>query len=106
MLQLSAHVVEIRGLAPAFKAWQLLTGVEVNSKFRFNASMDAEAFLLWWPGGLPIEWAPSTGKPCTNSSPLTCAAPCKRNIKTQQCRSCKQSNKLHSEFCFCMIQYL
>ena len=60
-VQLSAHVVDFGGSSPALKAWQLLTGMEVNSKFRFNASMDAEAFLLWWPGGLPIEWTPSAG---------------------------------------------
>jgi hypothetical protein len=54
-------MVDFHGSALALKAWQLLTGVEVNSKFRFNASLDAEAFLLWWPGGLPIEWTPSAG---------------------------------------------
>lgn len=55
-------MVDFHGSALALKAWQFLTGVEVNSKFRFNASLDAEAFLLWWPGGLPIEWTPSAGK--------------------------------------------
>ncbi|BDA43944.1 Nuclear pore complex protein NUP133 [Coccomyxa sp. Obi] len=59
--ELSAHIVDIGGSSPALQAWQLLTGVEVNSKFRFNASLDAEAFLLWWSGGLPIEWTPIAG---------------------------------------------
>lgn len=69
MLQLSAHIVDFAGSSPALQAWQLLTGVEVNSKFRFNASLDAEAFLLWWSGGLPIEWTPNAGKICFSPWP-------------------------------------
>lgn len=60
-LQLSAHIVDFAGASPALNAWHSMTGVQAKADMRMDASFEAEAFLLWWQGGLPIEWTPNTG---------------------------------------------
>ena len=58
------HVVDIGRTTPVTRFWQSLEAVEASGRLRCCAGARAEAFLLWWPGGLPIAWTQDEGAAC------------------------------------------
>lgn len=72
VLQLSVHIVDFTGASPAFRAWHSMTGVHAKADMHIDASFEAEAFLLWWPGGLPFEWTPNAGTTPTYVTDICC----------------------------------
>ncbi len=60
-VQQTVHVVDFGRPQPVTRFWQRLRGVGLSQQLRCCAAADAEAFLLWRPGDLPVVWTPSAG---------------------------------------------
>ena len=81
VLQQTVHVIDFARTPPVTRFWQRLRGIEILPRLRCCMGADAEAFLLWWPGGLPIVWTPAAGYPILLESPYEDVLPIQPTIR-------------------------